>query len=148
MMNLPGARRAFPPWVISAYHIALKNGFRGTEREFRLLLEGEDGIYQMPMILVTEADETEVPGNYEMIMHPSPEEYAYSTERNDFLAADEEVMVPDGMTINGNVLQLTCDDDPVGQPVTLPAADLPDVTADDNGKILKVISGEWAEGTM
>lgn len=147
-MNLPGAKREFPPWVISAYHIALKNGFRGTEREFRFLLDGDDGIDQMPMILVTNTDEAEVPGNYELIMRPSPAEYAYNTERNDFLAADEEIMVPDGLSSSGQVLQLMCEGEACGEPVVLPSADLPQVTASDDGKVMKVVSGSWAAAAL
>lgn len=146
--HAPGAAKEFPPWVVSAYRIAVKHGFRGTEHEFRMSLLGEDGIYQLPMLLVTDAPEDEIPEGYEAIMRPSSDAYAYYTRKNEFRAADEEIPVPDGLNLTGRVLKLACAGAPFGAGVTLPETELPAVTGSDNGKVMKVVSGEWGAGTL
>ena len=148
VMHTPGMALEFPPWAVSAYQIAVKHGFRGTEREFRMALVGEDGIYSLPMVLVTDADENEVPDDYEAYMRPSSEEYAYYTTHNEFRMADEEVPVPDGLELNGRELKLTCAGTPFGNGAVLPETDLPAVSAADNGKVMKVVSGAWAAGSL
>lgn len=144
--NLPGQSHEFPPWVVSAYRIAVKHGFRGTEGEFRLSLCGRDGVDMLPMLLVTTAPEEEIPEEYEMIMRPSPDDCAYYTEKNEFRMADQIVCVPDGMNITGRILSLACEGEAFGKGVELPdpSTVLPEVTASDNGKILKVAAGEWS----
>ena len=149
MWNIgPGSVHEFPPWIVSAYQIAVKHGFRGTEREYRISLLGRDGIDMLPMLLVTEEQESEIPGDYEAIMRPSSDEYAYYTDKNEFRMADEVVLVPDGLNLTGQVLKLTCEGEPFGTGATLPETDLPAVTAADNGKVMKVISGAWAAGSL
>ena len=132
-------------WVVSAYGIARKHGYTGTEREFRMSLLGTDGIYCLPMILVTEEEEADIPEDRNLTMRPSSDAYAYETERNEFRAADEDVCVPDGLDLDGDELCLTCEGDTMGEGIEVPA--LPAVSASDNGKILKVVSGAWAAGT-
>ena len=132
-------------WVVSAYGIARKHGYTGTEREFRLSLLGKDGIECLPMILVTEEAEADIPEDRDLYMRPSSDEYAYYTEKNEFRAADEDVFVPDGLDLDGDVLSLTCEGETVGEGIEVPV--LPAVSASDNGKILKVVSGAWAAGT-
>ncbi len=144
----PGEPDEFPPWAVSAYQIAVKHGFRGTEREFRLSLCGEDGIDMLPMLLVTNEDEADVSPDYEAIMRPSSDAYAYYTTKNEFRGADHDVYVPDGLRIYGRVLGLTCEGSPIGSGVTLPKAELPAVTAADNGKVMKVVSGAWAAAAL
>ena len=160
----PNAARGFPrrsppasssgshgepgPWAVTAYGIAVKNGYRGTEREFRMTLTGTDGIHELPMLLVTEADEEDVPEEYEAIMHPSSSEYAYETDRNEFRAADEAVPIPDGLDLTGRILKLTCGGEPLGRGAELPTTDLPAVTAADNGKIMTVVGGAWAAAAL
>lgn len=145
--NLPGQVTEFPPWIVSAYGIAVKHGFRGTEREYAISLLGRDGIEMLPMLLVTDEAEADISEEYEAIMRPSSQEYAYETEKNDFLAADQSTKVPDGLTVNGRVVRLTCGGTAFGKSAQLPASSLPAVTAADNGKILKVVSGAWAAGS-
>lgn len=147
---LPGQAREFPPWIVSAYGIARKHGFRGTERDFALALRGRDGIDMLPMLLVTEEDEEDISPDYEAIMRPSDQTYAYHTEHNDFLAADRAVLVPDGLTLSGRVVRLACAGEAFGTAIELPGAEavLPAVTAADNGKVLKVVSGAWAAGVL
>lgn len=139
----PGAAKRFPPWVVSAYGIAVQHGYQGTEREFRMSLVGRDGIDSLPMLLVTTEDEDEIPDDYEAIMRPSADAYAYFTAHNEFRAADEDVLVPDGLQLGGQALSLTCEGVPFGTVTELPAADLPTVSASDNGKVMKVVSGAW-----
>ena len=146
--NAPGASHEFPPWVVSAYQIALKHGFEGTEREFRISLCGRDGIDMLPMLLVTDAEEDEIPPDYETYMRPSSDAYAYYTERNEFRAADEALYVPDGLGLNGRLLTLTCEGEVFGDSAELPETELPDVTGSDNGKVMKVVSGEWAAAAL
>ena len=145
---LPGAGDRFPPWAVSAYRIAVQHGFTGTEREFRTALTGRDGIDCLPMLLVTAEDEDEIPEEYEAIMRPSPGEYVYRTDRNEFRYADEAVKVPDGLNLTGRTLKLVCGGTVFGNGVTLPAANLPSVSASDNGKVLKVVSGAWAAAAL
>ena len=144
----PNAAREFPPWVVTAYGIAVKNGYRGTEREFRMTLSGTDGMYCLPMLLVTTADEGDIPEDYEAIMRPSADEYAYTTEENEFRYADEDVPVPDGLDLTGRVLKLTCEGAAFGTGAELPETDLPAVSAADNGKILKVVGGAWTKAAV
>lgn len=148
VLHTPGMALEFPPWAVSAYQIALKHGFRGTEREFRMALLGQDGIEMLPMLLVTEMPEDEIPDAYEAFMRPSPEGYAYYTTHNEFREADEDVPVPDGLSLSGRTLKLSCAGVPFGSGTVLPAAELPQVSAADNGKVMKVVSGEWAAGTL
>lgn len=144
----PGAAQIFPPWVVSAYQIAVRHGFEGTEREFRISLMGRDGIEMLPMLLVTTEDEDEISDDYEAYMRPSDERYSYYTAENEFRMADEEVLVPDGLQLTGRTLSLTCEGETFGNPATLPATDLPAVTASDNGKVIKVVSGAWAAAAL
>ena len=134
----------FPPWAVSAYGIAVKHGYCGTEREFMLSLLGRPGVECLPMILVTNEAEEDVPPERDLIMRPSSDAYAYYTEKNEFRAADKEVYVPDGFSLDGDELQLACQGVPFGRGVVLPSADLPEVTAADNGKVMKVVAGAWA----
>lgn len=138
-------RRNVQGWVVTAYGIARAHGYAGTEREFRISLLGTDGIYCMPMVLVTDAAEADVPEQYEAYMAPSAASYAYETEKNDFLAADRETKVPDGLDVTGHTVKLACGGTGYGTGAELPNADdvLPAVTAADNGKILKVVNGAW-----
>ena len=138
----------FPPWAVSAYGIAVRHGFLGTEREFMISLLGRPGAECLPMILVTAEDEEDVPEDRDLIMRPSSDAYAYETERNEFRAADRDVYVPDGFSLDGDELMLACGGEAFGEGVELPSADLPEVSAADNGKALKVVSGEWAPGTL
>ena len=135
-------------WIVSAYGIAVKHGFRGTEREFRMSLTGRDGIDLLPMLLVTDENEPEVPEDYETIMKPSSDAYAYYTEKNEFRAADEAVKVPDGLNLTERILKLSCAGIPFGTGAVLPETELPAVSALDNGKVMKVITGAWAAGTL
>ena len=149
-VNGPGADREFPPWAVSAYQIAVKHGFRGTERDFRLALCGAPGYTQLPMVLVTEEPEEDISPAYEAVMRPSSSDYAYHTEKNDFLAADQAVPVPDGLWTSGQTVRLACAGEAFGTAVELPDPEdvLPSVTAADNGKVLKVASGAWAAGSL
>jgi len=140
----PGSVHEFPPWVLSAYAIAVKHGYAGTEREFRLALLGADGEEMRPAIYVTDLDEEEIPAEEEMAMRSSDDSHAYSTDKNEFRSADEILQVPDGLTVSGRVLRLTCEGEAMGTACTLPDAELPAVSAEDNGKIMKVVSGSWA----
>lgn len=139
-------RAEFPPWAVSAYGIAVKHGYCGTEREFMLSLLGRDGIECLPMILVTDADEEDIPPERDMIMRPSSDDYAYYTEKNEFRAADKDVFVPDGLALDGDELCLTCEGETLGEAAKVPV--LPSVSAADNGKILKVVGGAWAPGSV
>lgn len=138
-------RRNVQGWVVSAYGIARAHGYAGTEREFRLSLLGRDGIFCMPMVLVTDADEADVPAGYEAYMAPSDERYAYATEKNAFLAADKKTEVPDGLDVDGRTLRLSCGGVPFGQEALLPGPGdvLPPVKPEDDGKVLKVVNGAW-----
>lgn len=149
-VNGPGSVHEFPPWIVTAYGIAVKHGYQGTEREYALSLLGRDGIDLLPMLLVTNEDEAEISEDYEAIMRPSPSQYAYHTDKNDFLAADLAVKIPDGLAVTNGTLRLVCEGTAYGEGVPLPepAEDLPEVTSADNGKVLKVISGAWAAGTI
>ena len=109
-----------------------------------LSLLGRPGVECLPMILVTNEAEEDVPPERDLIMRPSSDEYAYYTEKNEFRAADKEVYVPDGFSLDGDELQLACQGVPFGRGVVLPSADLPEVTAADNGKVMKVVAGAWA----
>ena len=142
MRNLPGMNPAFPPWLLSAYGIAVRHGFAGTERDFWLALRGEDGEYASPALLVTEEAEEEIDG--ELYMRPSSDEYAYETGRNEFRAADREIKVPDGLSVSGAWLRLKAAGVPFGAACILPEAALPAVTDEDDGKIMTVDSGAWA----
>lgn len=144
--NLPGQTTDFPPWIVSVYGIAVAHGYQGTEREFALSLLGRNGIEMLPMLLVTDEAEADISEKYEAIMRPSSQEYAYETEKNEFLAADQETKIPDGLDVDGRTVRLTCAGEAFGKSAQLPAASLPAVTAADEGKILKVVSGAWAAG--
>lgn len=144
----PGAVHEFPPWIVTAYGIAVKHGYRGTEREYALSLLGRDGIDLLPMLLVTEEAEADIPEDYEAIMRPSSDEYAYTTAKNEFRYADQIVKIPDGFSLSGRVLKLAAAGEAFGNGTTLPEAELPAVTAADNGKVMKVISGAWAAGSL
>ena len=146
--RLPGQVTEFPPWIVSAYGIAVKHGYEGTEREFALSLLGRDGVDLLPMLLVTEDPEGEIHEDYEAIMRPSSDEYAYSTAKNEFRYADEIVRIPDGFSLVGRVLKLTAGGEAFGAGTELPEAQLPEVSSADNGKIMKVISGAWAPGNL
>lgn len=149
MWNIgPGSVHEFPPWVVSAYQIAVRHGYTGTEREFRLSLLGADGVDNLPMLLVTDEDEETISEDYEAIMRPSSSEYAYYTEKNEFRSADEDILVPDGLRLMGRVLTLTCEGDAMGTPTELPTTDLPAVTTADNGKVMKVVAGAWTAAAI
>ena len=106
-----------------------------------LSLLGRPGIECLPMILVTEEEEEDIPEDRDMLIRPSSDDYAYYTERNEFRAADKEVYVPDGLALDGNELGLTCEGEALGEGTEVPV--LPSVSAADNGKILKVADGAW-----
>lgn len=143
-----GAHRIFPPWIVSAYRMAVAHGYTGTEREYRISLMGRDGIECLPMLLVTDEPEEEIPPEYEAIMRPSSDAYAYYTERNEFRAADKEVEIPDGLRLTGALLTLTVEGVNMGEAAVLPSPDIPAVTAADNGKVIKVVSGAWAAAAL
>lgn len=147
-VNGPGSVHEFPPWIVSAYGIAVKHGYEGTEREFALSLLGRDGVDLLPMLLVTENPEDEIPEDYEAIMRPSGDAYAYHTEKNEFRMADQIIRIPDGFSLSGRVLKLAAAGEAFGNGAVLPEVDLPDVSAADNGKVMKVISGAWGPGTI
>ena len=138
----------FPPWAVSAYGIAVKHGYLGTEKEFALSLLGRNGIDMQPMILVSEESEEDVPDDCVLLMRPSSGRYAYYTAKNEFRAADLSVTVPDGLALTGRTLNLTCGGEGFGTGTELPETDLPEVTASDNGKVMKVVAGAWAAGTL
>ena len=144
----PNASVEFPPWAVTAYGIAVKNGYRGTEREFRMTLSGTDGMYCLPMLLVTTEDEDDISDDYEAIMRPSADEYAYTTEKNEFRTADENVQVPDGLDWTDGVLSLTCGGTAFGTEAALTGTVPPAVTQDDDGKILKVVRGAWTAAAL
>lgn len=146
--RLPGQVTEFPPWIVTAYGMAVKHGYTGTEREYALSLLGRDGIDLLPMLLVTEEEEADIPEDYEAIMRPSSDAYAYTTAKNEFRAADEIVKIPDGLELVGQILKLTAGGEAFGNGAELPEPDLPEVSSADNGKVMKVISGAWAAGTI
>jgi hypothetical protein len=146
----PGQCDEFPPWFVSAYGIARKHGYTGTEREFREALRGKDGTDEQPMVLVTEEPEAEIGEEWQAYMRPSGDEYVYYTEHNEFRMADRLVSIPDGLAAIGQTLRLTCEGEAYGTEAQLPP--LPDVLANvtsaDNGKILVVRNGEWTAGGL
>lgn len=113
---------------LSAYTVAVKHGFRGTEEEWLRSLHGEDGSSGVWISddLSNWPDGTRrlwiLRGNYD----------------------DGEVAVPDGIGYANGALFLLDGSEQIGAGVNVQIG-LPDVTEADNGDTLMVVNGVWTK---
>ena len=113
---------------LSAYALAVKHGFRGTEEDWLASLHGADG--SSGVWISDDLSDWPEPDRHLWILRDEEER--------------EEVVVPDGMAYADGTLILKDGSADVGDPVALPPA-LPVVTSLDNGCVLAVVNGEWAK---
>ena len=116
---------------LSAYAVAVKHGYRGTEEEWLDSLKGADGSSGV-WISDTLNDWPEPDRHLWIIRDDSPE---------------EDIVIPDGLEYADGELSLMDGSAPVGDPIPLQIG-LPAVTAADNGDFLCVVNGVWAKTSV
>lgn len=117
---------------LSAYAVALKHGFYGSEEDWLRSLHGADG---SSGVWISE----------DLNDWPDEDRHLWLL-RND--ESGEEFTVPDGLMLypNGQI-GLADGSQPVGDPVAIQIG-LPVVTAADNGDVLQVVNGAWAKAEI
>jgi hypothetical protein len=111
---------------LSAYAVAVKHGFYGTEEDWLASLHGADG--SSGVWISDDLDDWPEPDRHLWILRDEEE--------------CESIVVPDGLAYADGTLVLKDGSADVGDPVAIPVI-LPDVTEDDNGAVLMVVNGEW-----
>lgn len=111
---------------LSAYAVAVKHGFRGTEEDWLASLRGADG---SSGVWISD----------DITDWPEPDRHLWIIRADE---DGEEVTIPDGLAYANGALRLMDGSEPVGDPVGIQVG-LPAVTAADNGKVLQVVGGVW-----
>lgn len=116
---------------LSAYTVAVRHGFRGTEEEWLESLRGDDG---SSGVWISDT------------LDDAPDE-----DRHLWIIREEEdgdeIAVPDGLLYSGGTLVLLNGSETVGDPIAMQVG-LPTVSAADNGAVLGVVNGVWAKTTI
>ena len=112
---------------LSAYAVAVKHGFYGSEEDWLRSLHGADG--SSGVWISDDLSEWPEPDRHLWILRDGGEE-------------DEDIIVPDGISYADGEIRLMDGSALVGDPVEIPVI-LPDVTEADNGAVMKVVNGRW-----
>ena len=116
---------------LSAYAVAVKHGYRGTEEEWLDSLKGADG--SSGVWISDTLDDW-----------PEPDRHLWIIRDDE---PDEDIVIPDGPEYADGELSLMDGSAPVGDPIPLQIG-LPAVTAADNGDFLCVVNGVWAKTSV
>ncbi len=116
---------------LSAYAVAVKHGYRGTEEEWLASLKGADGSSGVWI-----SDDLED--------WPEPDRHLWIIREDE---PGDELVIPDGLKYENGTLSLMDGTEPVGDPIPLQIG-LPAVTAADNGDFLCVVNGAWAKAVI
>lgn len=113
---------------LSAYAVAVKHGFRGTEEDWLASLHGADG---SSGVWISD----------DLSDWPEPDRHLWILRNEE---TGEEIDVPDGLYYEDGWLRLMDGSEPVGTALPL-SVGLPAVTSADNGALLGVVGGAWAK---
>ena len=116
---------------LSAYAVAVKHGFRGTEEEWLRSLHGTDG---SSGVWISDT----------LNEFPDHDRHLWIIREDE---AGEEIEVPDGLKFESNTLSLMDGSQQIGSAIPL-SVGLPAVTTTDNGALLGVVDGAWAKMTL
>lgn len=114
---------------LSAYAVAVKHGYRGSEEDWLRSLHGADGSSGV-WISDDLSDWPEEDRHLWLIRNGGEE--------------DEDIVIPDGLDYTDGQIRLMDGSEPVGDPLALTVG-LPAVTTADNGTLLGVVNGTWAK---
>lgn len=116
---------------LSAYAVAVKHGFRGTEEDWLASLHGADG---SSGVWISD----------DLSDWPEPDRHLWILRNEE---TGEEIDVPDGLYYEDGWLRLMDGSEPVGTALPL-SVGLPAVTSADNGALLGVVGGAWAKTVL
>lgn len=122
---------SFTGAYLSAYTVAVNNGFRGTEEDWLASLHGYDG---SSGVWISDT----------LNEWPDDDRHLWIIREDE---SGDEITIPDGLKYEAGELCLTDGSEEIGTAIPIQVG-LPTVSATDNGAVLGVVNGMWAKMTI